>query len=500
MVGYETSSRWIGGYHLLTEIGRGGTGTVWQAEDDGGNRVALKLLHPSVAGTEAARTRLLREARLVNQVKSIHVARVLDVEAEAYAPFVVTELIEGPTLDAEITRLPYRAPDAAQLGSELAETLQAVHAAGIAHRDLKPSNVILTSTGPTLIDFGIAHGEGDTHLTQTGAITGTAGYVSPELLRGEDEPNLQLLQAGDWFALNALLLKSMTGRPPFGSGRVEVVLQRVITGQPDTDGLDPQVAEAFRHALSPSPAQRLQTADLLARLSGFPLAPYASTLPFEETAQVSQPTTLMPASSPTSAGPWSIPPTPKPRGSSGPSGWLFTLGFLTILSGLAALWRLPGVVASIAIIALCQVVGQVALDTWQRQAANRSATRQRFLLVPWFALRALWLAIPGVLVGGAAAYLTFALSSLQAGQSWNPSAAIAWVSHVDEGGTWTTLLAWFALTVGLSAYWLLPSSRAARVGVERCTGFNRWPGQWRWLAALMAIAPATTAVIWVFQH
>lgn len=268
MVGHDTNSQWIGGYHLLREIGRGGTGTVWEAEDEGGGRVALKLLHPSLAATEEARLRLLREARLVNQVRSQNVVRVLDVEADAYAPFVVTELVHGPTLEGEISRLPFQAADAALLATELAQTLDAVHGAGIAHRDLKPSNIILTRAGPTLIDFGIAQGEGDRQLTLTGTITGTPGYLSPELLIASHRPDLATLQAGDWFAFASLLLKSMTGRPPFGTGRPEVVLQRVLDGLPDTEGMDERHAAAFSWALHPSADHRLGPDDLIHCLEG----------------------------------------------------------------------------------------------------------------------------------------------------------------------------------------------------------------------------------------
>lgn len=262
-----TNPGWIGGYHLRREIGRGGTGVVWEAEDGGGTLVAFKLLHPSLAATEAARTRLRREARLVNQVRSPRVSKVLDVEADDYTPFVVTELVTGRTLDEEITRAPYTPEDAAQLGDDLADVLEAIHEAGIAHRDLKPSNVILTQQGPTLIDFGIAQGEGDRHLTQTGSITGTPGYVAPELLASPVPPSMAQLQGGDWFAWSALLLKSMTGRPPFGPGRTELVIHRVMTGDPDVEGLEPPVAAAFRRALSPDPAVREDADALLESLS-----------------------------------------------------------------------------------------------------------------------------------------------------------------------------------------------------------------------------------------
>lgn len=174
-----SSQGWIGGYHLLHKIGTGGTGTVWEAADEGGNKVALKLLHPSVADTEDARKRLLREARLVNQIKSDNISQVLDVEADAFAPFVVTELIAGQTLDKVVANAPASAEELHELAIDLADVLDDVHEANVAHRDLKPSNIVMSPEGPVLIDFGIAQSSDDGRITQTGSVTGTPGYVAP---------------------------------------------------------------------------------------------------------------------------------------------------------------------------------------------------------------------------------------------------------------------------------------------------------------------------------
>lgn len=235
----------IGGYRLLRRLGTGGAGTVWLAEDGGGMRVALKTLHPALAASEEARTRLVREARTVNAVRTGGVAHVLDVEADALQPFVVSEYIPGPTLAEVIRRTPLEVREIVALAESLASTLRAVHDAGVVHRDVKPSNVILSPTGPVLIDFGIARGSEDDPLTSTGLLQGTAGYTAPALLRGE-APS----PASDWWAWAATLLSAATGRPPFGAGSPETVLARVLSGRADTADLPPAVAHAFTSRLA----------------------------------------------------------------------------------------------------------------------------------------------------------------------------------------------------------------------------------------------------------
>lgn len=251
----------IGGYKLLHRLGAGGAGTVWLAEDGGGTRVALKLVHPALAASEAARARLAREARTVNSVRSNAVAHVLDIETDATQPFVVSQYIEGPTLTSILQCGPLPLPVVTALATHMAQTINAVHDAHIIHRDIKPSNIICSNEGPILIDFGIAQGDGDERLTQTGLVSGTAGYTAPELLRAQDASN-----ATDWWAWCATLLTAATGRPPYGTGDIQGIIMRVLDGQPDVRGLAPAVAGALEAALSPDPAARPDPADLVGKL------------------------------------------------------------------------------------------------------------------------------------------------------------------------------------------------------------------------------------------
>ena len=261
----------VGGYRLLRRLGAGGMGVVWEVADGEGNHVAMKILHPQIAADPMARRRLDREASVLARVKDSRVARILDIETGDGADgsgvtFVITELVDGPTLQHEVDYegaydLSTDARDLSDLAHGLVDSLSAVHAAGVIHRDLKPSNVMLGVQGPVLIDFGIAQVADDVRLTQTGQVTGTPGFIPPEMLDG-DEPSPGV----DWYACAGVLLFAVTGRAPFGSGPWQAVFRRVYAGTPELGALEedcPALARAFVAALAPEAADRLKIEDLL---------------------------------------------------------------------------------------------------------------------------------------------------------------------------------------------------------------------------------------------
>ncbi|MCK6212466.1 protein kinase [Georgenia sp. EYE_87] len=256
--------REVGGYRLLRRLGSGGMGSVHEAVDADGRHVALKLLHPHIGTDPQARRRLAREVSLLHRVRDAGVARVLDAEVEDAEAFVVTELIDGPTLEEDVAADgPFAPEELSNLAHGLAEALRAIHAVGVVHRDLKPGNVMMSEHGPVVIDFGIAQVVDDARLTQTGMVTGTPGYLDPEVIAGA-EPG----PACDWWGWAAVLVFAATARPPFGHGPTGVVLARVATGQVDTDGLPEATARALRAALDPDPARRLDPDGVLAVLDG----------------------------------------------------------------------------------------------------------------------------------------------------------------------------------------------------------------------------------------
>lgn len=253
----------IGGYRLVRPLGNGGAGIVWEVEDGEGARFALKLLHPAIAADPSSRVRLAREAAVLNRIRTDGVANVIDLETEAAQPFVVTELVDGPDLREEIRAGgPFAFADALEIARSLQQTLSAVHAAGVIHRDLKPSNIILGATQPVLIDFGIAQTDEDERLTSTGLVSGTVGWVAPEVMRGR-EPD----EGSDWWAWAAILLNMLTGRAPYGVGSQDVVLSRQMAGQLDLAGLYPPLAQILDSALGER-ANRPSSAEVLQRLDG----------------------------------------------------------------------------------------------------------------------------------------------------------------------------------------------------------------------------------------
>ena len=259
----------VGGYRLLRRLGAGGMGVVWEATDEGGRHVAMKILHPQIAADPTARRRLDREASVLARVRDTRVARILDIETgdgSLGITFVITELVEGPTLQHEVEHegvydLTTDARDLADLAHGLVDSLRAVHSAGVIHRDLKPSNVMLGAQGPVLIDFGIAQVADDVRLTQTGQVTGTPGFIPPEMLDGgEPTPDV------DWYACAGVLLFAVTGLSPFGSGPWQAVFRRVYAGTPELGDLErtcPALARAFTAALAPELKDRLSVEDLL---------------------------------------------------------------------------------------------------------------------------------------------------------------------------------------------------------------------------------------------
>lgn len=251
----------LGGYRLIRRLGTGGAGTVWLAEDGGGTRVALKVMHPALATSEESRARLEREVRTVNSVRSPFVAHIIDAEIDASQPFVVSEYVEGPTLAEILSSGPIPLRGVAALSYHLASTIAAVHHANIIHRDIKPSNIICSSRGPVLLDFGIAMAVDDQHLTRTGLVSGSAGYTAPELLRGKPAT-----KESDWWAWCATLLSCATGRAPFGKGDVMATMMRVIEGEPDLAGLHPMVSDALGGGLSPNPNVRPSPSLIVAHL------------------------------------------------------------------------------------------------------------------------------------------------------------------------------------------------------------------------------------------
>ena len=175
-----------GRYEVIRPIGSGGMGTVWLCLDTVlGREVAVKQIG-ALPGEPAAAARAMREARIAASLNDPHAVGVFDVVDENDSHWLVMEYVEGQSL-AELIREVGTLPPTrvAEIGSAVASALARAHERGIVHRDIKPGNILIDLAGtPKISDFGIARAHTDDQLTQTGFMTGTPGYLSPELARG----------------------------------------------------------------------------------------------------------------------------------------------------------------------------------------------------------------------------------------------------------------------------------------------------------------------------
>ncbi|MGP4024210.1 DUF4389 domain-containing protein [Actinomadura sp. 3N407] len=261
----QDEPRVLGPYRLLGRLGRGGMGTVYLGAEPDGRRVAVKVVNRELAGEPDFLDRFRREVTAARRVHRFCTAPVLDAELDQDPPYIVTEYIDGPSLEKAVRdKGPLPGSDLEGLAVGVATALAAIHGAGIVHRDLKPANVLLSSTGPRVIDFGIARAlDAPGGPTRTGQFVGTPSYIAPEVLRGEP-----VEQASDVFSWGCVVAYAGTGRPPFQGRTVAETFQRIGSEEPDLTGLDPRLREIAAAALGKDPRGRPTARQLLTRLVG----------------------------------------------------------------------------------------------------------------------------------------------------------------------------------------------------------------------------------------
>ena len=253
----------IGPYRIIEELGRGGMGVVFVAEDERlRRRVALKTLG---AGSESERDRLLREARAAAGMNHPGICQVYDIVEREGDLWVAMELLVGEGLDAVLKNGRPGLDEALQLGLEILEPLGFLHDRGLVHRDLKPSNIFRTPLGVKLLDFGLTRGVSentDTRLTQTQAIVGTPRYMAPEQWRAKD--------VGPWsdlFSFGAILYEMLSGEYAFDGDDPIDIFHAVAHEQPHplTGALGIEAVDAVvRRALAKDPRERYAKAAELA--------------------------------------------------------------------------------------------------------------------------------------------------------------------------------------------------------------------------------------------
>jgi eukaryotic-like serine/threonine-protein kinase len=266
----------ISHYRVLTQLGSGGMGVVYEAEDlTLGRRVALKFLPPDLSNDAAALERFLLEARSASALNHPGICTIYAVETAGGQSFIAMELLEGESLDQKLSAAPLALDRLLEIGVQLADALDAAHSKGIVHRDIKPANIFIGPRGQAkILDFGLAkltrardHAletvstqVAPGHLTNPGSTVGTVAYMSPEQARGE-----ALDARTDLFSLGIVLYQMASGTLPFPGKTSAVIFQALLDREPAplsqlNPGLPAKLEEIIGKALEKEADLRYQTA------------------------------------------------------------------------------------------------------------------------------------------------------------------------------------------------------------------------------------------------
>jgi eukaryotic-like serine/threonine-protein kinase len=263
-------------YRILSRLGAGGMGVVYEAEDTRlGRKVAIKFLPDQVSADADVSQRFEREARVISNLNHPYICTLYDVGTHQGRQFMVMELLDGQSLKDHIARGALSADEVLELGAQLADALEAAHAQRVIHRDVKPANLFVTRRGTIkVLDFGVAklseagrgHDPlaatmgGSDQLTSMGTTIGTVAYMSPEQARGQE-----IDARSDVFSAGVVLYEMAAGRPPFQGATVAAIFESLLTKpavapSAISDGIPPELDRIILRALEKDPAARQQSA------------------------------------------------------------------------------------------------------------------------------------------------------------------------------------------------------------------------------------------------
>lgn len=262
----EGDPRQVGGYRLTRRLGAGGMGRVYLGYSAAGRWVAVKVIHPHLAGDPSFVMRFRHEVEAAEKVSGAYTAPLVASGPDDTPPWLATQYVGGPSLASLIDRTG-PLPEAAvwKLAGGLVEALQAIHQRGLIHRDLKPGNILMAVDGPKVIDFGISRSLEGTRLTGRGLPPGTPAFMSPEQVAGSD-----MGPASDVFSLGSVIAFAATGIVPFDplDGSLEAtVMYRVTNVEPDLSRVPPALLGIVSACLYKNPWRRPALNQLLGAIA-----------------------------------------------------------------------------------------------------------------------------------------------------------------------------------------------------------------------------------------
>src|SRR3990172_8505025 len=250
----------ISHYKILEKLGEGGMGVVYKAQDTTLDRlVALKFLPDHVAVGTAELERFVQEAKAAAGLSHPNICTIHGIEQAEGKNFIVMEFVDGQMLQEKKSSLSMK--QALDIGIQIADGLAAAHEKGIVHRDIKPENIMIRKDGRVqIMDFGLAKLRGASRLTKEGSTVGTAGYMSPEQVQGQETDH-----RSDVFSLGVLLYEMLTGQPPFkGVHETAITYEIVNVDSPPLSAIKPEIPPEpdaiVLECLEKAPKERTQSA------------------------------------------------------------------------------------------------------------------------------------------------------------------------------------------------------------------------------------------------
>lgn len=255
----------IGPWQIVNRLGAGGMGIVYMGTN-GTRAAAIKIVRDFLLEDPTSRTRLAREVTSLKKVKSKYVAEIVGADIDASPAWIATNYVDGPSLKTLIDNEgPLSEPQWFELATGLISGLAGVHAVDVIHRDIKPSNILMSTTGPRLIDFGISFSSDATALTRTGMVAGTPTWFAPEQFQ-----NTKITTAVDNFAAGSILYFAATGTSPWGNEDTSVAntMNQILTKDPDLKLLSENQRIIIGQLLDKNPKNRISAADCAGLIDG----------------------------------------------------------------------------------------------------------------------------------------------------------------------------------------------------------------------------------------